>query len=374
MAETSDDRPRLLLVDDTPANLALLNDLLRERYQLRIGTSGAKALELARSNPPDLILLDVVMPGMGGPEVLQQIRSDPRLRHIPVVMVSAVDEMDTVIRCIELGADDYLTKPFNPTLLTARIRSSLERKRLHDEVRQQAQQLAEWNEKLESRVQDQLRELERLARLKRFFAPQVAATIVAGNGEELLRTHRREVVVVFLDMRGFTQFTERAEPEEVMQVLSAYHGALGSLIGANEGTLEHFEGDGMMIFFNDPIPLPNPAENAIRMAVAMRERFLPLRNGWARRGYDLGLGIGIAQGYATLGAVGFEDRWEYACIGAVTNRAARICGQATHGQILVDRKAYASIEDLVDAEPVGEMNFKGIAYPVFVHDVRGLRS
>ena len=364
----------ILLVDDTPANLALLSGLLGDQYRVKVATHGAKALELAAANPPDLVLLDIMMPGMSGYEVLERLRSDPRTRHVPVVMISAVDEIESVIRCVELGAEDYLVKPFDATLLKARIGASLEKKRLRDEVQSQADQLAEWNKTLEQRVQAQLTQLDRLGKLKGFFSPQLAESIVNGGGEELLKTHRREVVVVFLDMRGFTAFTDRSEPEEVMDVLADYHRVMGRLIVDYEGTLERFAGDGMMIFFNDPIPLANPAASAVRMTLAMQENFIPLRQAWQKRGYDLDLGIGIAQGYATLGAIGFDGRWDYACIGSVTNLAARLCSEAKAGQILIDRKTLAHVDDIVNAEPLGEVSLKGMAFPVRVFNVAGAKG
>jgi adenylate cyclase len=278
-----------------------------------------------------------------------------------------VDQIESVIRCIELGAEDYLLKPFNPTLLYARVSASLEKKALRDEV-------YEWNQKLEQRVQEQLAQLDRLGRLKSFFSPQLAELIINGGGEDLLKTHRREVVVAFVDMRGFTALTDRSEPEEVMSVLADYHRAMGQLILAHEGTLEHFAGDGMMIFFNDPIQLANPTEHAARMALAMQEHFAPLRAAWTKRGYDLDLGIGIAQGYATLGAIGFEGRWEYACIGIVTNLASRLCSEAQGRQILTNQKTLARIEDAVQAEPVGEVTFKGFAHPVPVFNITGFKN
>ncbi|HKA43543.1 MAG TPA: response regulator [Burkholderiales bacterium] len=357
----------ILAVDDTPTNLSLIAELLRDRYRVRVATSGAKALELAAASPPDLMLLDVMMPGLNGYEVLERMRTDAQLRRIPVVMISAVDQIESVIRCIELGAEDYLLKPFNPTLLYARVGASLEKKALRDEV-------YEWNQKLEQRVREQLAQLDRLGRLKSFFSPQLAESIISGGGEDLLKTHRREVVVAFLDMRGFTAFTDRSEPEEVMSVLTDYHRAMGRLILAHEGTLEHFGGDGIMVFFNDPIELANPAGNAVSMALAMQQRFGPLRAAWKKRGFDLELGIGIAQGYATLGAVGFEGRWEYACIGSVTNLASRLCSEARGGQILTNQKTLARIEDAVQAEPVGELTLKGFAYPVSVFNITGLKN
>ena len=366
--------PTILAVDDTPDNLSLLADLLGDRYRVKVATNGAKALELATASPPDLILLDIMMRGVDGYEVLARLRDDAALRDIPVIMISAVGEIESVIRCIELGADDYLLKPFNPTLLKARVGACLEKKRLRDEVRAQAEVLADWNRTLETRVNEQVRELDRLARLKRYFSPHLAAAIIDGTAAGLLQTHRREVVVAFVDMRGFTAFTDSSEPEEVMAVLGEYHRAMGRLIVAHEGTLGHFAGDGMMILFNDPIEIPDPIARTVRMALAMQSDFAPLRTAWRKRGYDLDLGIGIAQGYATLGPIGFEERWEYTCIGGVTNLAARLCSEARGGQILTNRKTLVRLEETVDAEAIGEVALKGIAHPVPIFNVTGFKT
>jgi len=364
----------ILAVDDTPANLALLAALLSEDYRVTVATNGQKALDLALAKPPDLILLDIMMPVMSGYEVLERMRADDRLRGIPVVVTSAVNQLESVVRCVQLGAEDYLVKPFDQTLLRARVDASLEKKRLRDAVQAQAAELAEWNQRLEERVQEQVAQLERLGRLKGFFSPQVAEHILGSGGEELLKSHRREVVVAFLDMRGFAAFTDRSEPEEVMEVLAQYHKAMGELIVKYQGTLEHFAGDGMMIFFNDPIKLENPTLNAIRMALEMRQSFVPLRAMWKKRGHTLDLGIGIAHGYATLGAIGFEGRWDYACIGGVTNLAARLCGEAKPEQILTNDKTLARIDDIVDALPLGEMMLKGMTHPVPVFSITGLKN
>jgi class 3 adenylate cyclase len=238
----------------------------------------------------------------------------------------------------------------------------------------QAAELAQWNATLEQRVQEQVNQLERLARLKRFFSPQLADLIVAGGAEDPLRSHRREITVVFLDLRGFTAFAETAEPEEVMAVLHEYHTAMGELILRHEGTLERFTGDGMMVFFNDPVPVPNAAERAVRMTLAMRERVGELAARWRKRGYQLDFGVGIAEGYATIGAIGFEGRWDYGAIGTVTNLAARLCAEAKPGQILASRRVLAAVEDLVDAESVGELALKGFRSPVPACDVLRLRA
>ena len=208
------------------------------------------------------------------------------------------------------------------------------------------------------------RMVERLGRLKRFFSPQLAEAIVTGGADDPLRTHRREVTVVFLDLRGFTAFAETADPEEVMGVLREYHAEMGRLVLEHAGTLERFTGDGMMIFFNDPVPVADPAERAVRMAVAMRDRVAALSSRWRKRGYDLGLGVGIAQGYATIGAIGFEGRWDYGAIGTVTNLAARLCGEAQAGQILLSPRVVAGVENVVETEEIGALTLKGFARPV----------
>jgi class 3 adenylate cyclase len=368
-------RGRILVVDDNHNNRDMLaRRLSRQGYAVEQAAGGGEALEMVRSRPPDLVLLDVMMPDIDGYEVLRQLKAAPTLRDIPVLMISALDEMESVVRCIEMGAEDYLPKPFDPVLLRARIGSCLEKKRLHDQEQRHLQELDEWNRQLEQRVQEQVAQLERLGRLKRFFSPPLAEAIVAGGTEDPLRTHRREVTVVFLDLRGFTAFAETAEPEEVMGVLREYHAEMGRLVMAHEGTLERFTGDGMMIFFNDPVEVPDPAERAVRMAVAMRDSVARLEAGWRKRGYDLALGVGIAQGYATIGAIGFEGRWDYGAIGSVTNLAARLCGEAKGGQILVSARVAGAMEHAATLEDMGTVALKGFSRPVAVKSVVGLSS
>jgi len=361
------ERARILVVDDTAVNLKLLGDLLSAKgYQVSTAASGAEALEKIDKTPPDLVLLDVMMPGMSGYEVCKKLRENPATAVLPVVMVTALDPAQERVKGIDVGADDFLTKPINQPELLARVRSLLRVKSLWD-------QLGELNRTLESRVAEQVGQLERLGRLKRFFSPQLAEAIVNGGADDPLKSHRREVTVVFIDLRGFTAFAETAEPEEVMGVLREYHAAMGELILAHEGTLERFTGDGMMIFFNDPLPVPNPQERAVRMAVAMRERVDELMRGWRKRGYELDFGVGIAEGYATIGAIGFEGRWDYGAIGTVTNLAARLCGEAKPGQILISRKLHGRIEDLVAAESVGELALKGFSRPVSAYNLTALK-
>jgi class 3 adenylate cyclase len=359
----------LLVVDDDEANrYTLTRRLAREGYaNVTTANDGRQALALLQAGTFDLVLLDIMMPELNGYQVLEHVKADDALREIPVIVISAVDDMASVVRCIELGAEDYLTKPFDTTLLRARVGASLEKAALRAEIR-------EWNRKLEERVKEQVAQLDRLGRLKSFFSPQLAESIVGGGGDDLLKTHRCEVVVVFLDLRGFTAFTDSSEPEEVMNVLGEFHRAMGRLITAYEGTLEHFAGDGIMIFFNDPIRLDNPIANAVKMALDMQKEFEVLCAAWKKRGYDLGLGIGVAQGYATLGAIGFEGRWEYACIGSVCNLASRLCSEAKGGQIVTNQKTLARIEDAVQASSLGTAVLKGIAQPVPMFNITALRS
>jgi adenylate cyclase len=366
----------LLVVDDNEDNrYTLTRRLSREGYtNLTTAADGFEALGLLQERSIDLVLLDIMMPRMNGYEVFEHVKSDPRLRHIPVIMISAVDDFESVIRCIELGAEDYLSKPFNPTLLRARVGASLERKRLHDQVRAQAADLATWNRTLEQRVAEQLTEIKRVGRLRRLLSPQIADLVISGGDESVLESHRRAVTVVFCDLRGFTAFAETAEPEEVMAVLAAYHGVLGPLIHKYEGTLERFAGDGLNVLFNDPLPCADPSARAVRMAVEMREAVANLALKWRKLGYELGFGMGIAHGYATLGRIGFEGRHDYSAIGTVVNLAARLCGEARNGQILVDGKVHTVVESLVDTEPAGELALKGVRRAVTTFNVIAIRD
>jgi adenylate cyclase len=267
-------------------------------------------------------------------------------------------------RAIEAGADDFVSKPFDQSELLARVASLARIKRYHDTITKQAAELAQWNAELEARVNTQLEELQRMNRLRRFLSPQVAELVINSGDDSFLGSHRREIVVVFCDLRGFTAFAESSEPEEVMGVLSEYHAALGELIFRYEGTLERFTGDGLMVFFNDPIPLEDPTQRAVEMALAMRDRVAGLVEGWSRLGHDLGFGVGIAQGFATLGRIGYEGRFDYAAIGTVTNLAARLCGEADAGQVLVSQRVFSALEAVAAGEPVGALELKGFRRPI----------
>jgi adenylate cyclase len=374
--------PRILIADDQPLNVDILQTRLAVHgYEILTATDGEEALAIARGRLPDLILLDIMMPGMDGIEVCRLLKEDGSLPFIPIIMVTAKADSKDIVAGLEAGADEYLTKPVDQAALVARVKSMLRIKALHDTVQEQATrletqslQLAEWNRTLEQRVSDQLAELERIGRLKRFFSPQLAEVIVSAGEDRLLESHRREVTVVFCDLRGFTAFAETTEPEEVMGVLREYHTVLGELIFRFEGTLERFTGDGLMVFFNDPVPCPDPAARAVRMAVAMRHRVIELSETWRKRGHQLDFGVGIAQGYATLGKIGFEGRFDYAAIGPVTNLAARLCGEAEGGQILISQRVCAAVETLALAEPIGELFLKGFAKPVPAFSIRELKD
>ena len=358
------EQAKVLVVDDTPANVKLLADLLAIKgYAVATARSGEEALAQVAAERPDLILLDVMMPGMSGYDVCRQLRSDPETALLPIVLVTSLDPQQERLKGIASGADDFLAKPINQPELFARVQSLLRIKRLHEETKRQAAQLAEWSATLERRVAEQVAENERLSKLKRFFSPQLAELIVQGGSEDPLRSRRREIVVVFLDLRGFTAFSETFEPEEVMRTLGTYHAAMGRLVMEHEATLERFTGDGMMIFLGDPVPVENAAEKGVRLALAMRDAALELSAGWKKRGVDLGLGIGIAQGFATVGAIGFEGRIDYGAIGTVTNLASRLCQQAKAGEIILSQRIHSEVSGMVDAEDLGELQLHGFARP-----------
>ncbi|TYL53937.1 adenylate/guanylate cyclase domain-containing protein [Agromyces mariniharenae] len=366
------DEVTILAVDDLPQNLRLLDAVLSPRgYRVLTASSGEEALAMLPTAGADLVLLDIVMPGLDGYEVCRRIRASESFAFLPVVMITASGEQEKV-RAIEAGADDFVSKPFDQGELLARVASLARIKRYHDTIERQAEELAAWNVELEARVDAQVAELERVNRLRRFLSPQLVDVVLDSGEEGVLASHRREIVVVFCDLRGFTSFAEASEPEEVMGVLAEYHRALGELIYRFEGTLERFTGDGLMVFFNDPLPVDDPAERAVAMAVAMRERVAELAHGWSRQGNDLGFGIGIAQGYATLGRIGFEGRFDYAAIGSVTNLAARLCAVAEAGQILVAQRVYSAAEGLATGEPVGELDLRGFSRPVRAFAITGI--
>ena len=370
--------PALLVVDDNEDNRYVLSQQLNiQGYDnITTATNGHEALNNLRSKSFDLVLLDIMMPDLNGYEVLERMRSSPELRNIPVIMISGIGELDSVVRCIELGAEDYLPKPFEPTLLRARVRATLERKRLHDQVvaqaadlASQAAELANWNKTLEQRVADQLGEIERMGRLRRFLSPQVADLIVASGMEKLLQSHRGEITALFCDLRGFTRFSETSDPEDVMVLLRDYHAVIGQIVIKYGATLEHFAGDGVMMIFNAPVPIDKPQLQAVRMALEMRDAMGTFTQKWRRLDHDIGFGIGISHGFATLGTIGFEGRFDYAAVGTVSNIASRLCDEAKPGQILISPRVLMAVEDTMKVELVGELTLKGIQRPMTAYNV-----
>ena len=513
---------RVLVVDDTTFNRQLLARLLRglghEPVEAGNGREALARLRDLDAPPIDVILLDILMPEMDGYEVLAAMRDDPTLRHLPVIVISGVDELDSVVRCLEMGAADYLPKTVNPAILKARIASSLARKRLHDAEREALDRQAASNEVLaimsrsvfdlqvvldavigaavrlchadygvayvlddgayrvaasaggsaeldawerdhpirpgrdtvvgrvaligESiEVDDVLADVEYLAtpgqrvegyrtllgvpmaqdgmirgvlaltrndvrpftvgerglatgfaeqagigianaellatierqrgQLARFLSPQVAELISSPEGEAMLAGHRREITAMFCDLRNFTTFSESAEPEEVLGFLRRYHATVGALVVEHEGTLEHFAGDGIMVFFNDPALQEDHAARAVRMAIAIRERFVEIGDEWRRRGHILRVGIGIATGYATMGRIGFEGRYDYGGVGNAIILASRLSSEAAAGEILVSQRTYSAVEGEIAAEDAGERQLKGFSRPLPVFRVGG---
>ena len=364
--------PVVLVVDDLAANLRLMEAVLAPRgHRVILAGSGAEALDILSREDVDIVLLDILMPEMDGYEVCRRIRADQRTAYLPVVMVTASGDQEKV-NAIEAGADDFVAKPFAQPELLARVRSLIRIKRFHDTITRQAVELADWNRELEERVRRQVEELERVSRLRRFLSPQVAEVVLTAGDGVFAEGHRRDITVVFADLRGFTRFAETAEPEEVWAILGQYHRSIGDLVMRFDGTLERFTGDGIMVFFNDPVPVDDAAARAVRLGVAMRARVQELAEAWRRAGHDLALGVGIAQGYATCGRIGFEGRYDYAAIGTVTNLAARLCSAAEPWQVLVTQKVSAAVEELAVTRPIGDLTLRGFSRPVATFDVIGL--
>jgi class 3 adenylate cyclase/CheY-like chemotaxis protein len=368
------DPPRILVVDDNETNRDILVTRLEASgYATLQAGDGEEALQAVTQHRPDLVLLDVMMPNLDGLEACRRLKRDPAVPFTPIILVTAKAATQDIVAGLDAGADEYLTKPVDQASLVARVRSVLRIKALHDQTQAQAAELANWNRTLAHRVEEQVAEIERIGRLKRFLAPQVAKLVSSGD-ERVLQSHRREVTIVFCDLRGFTPFSETAEPEEVISVLQDYHKTLGALIDKFEGTTERFAGDGVLIVFNDPLPCADPSARAVRMALEMRDQVAKLAADWRSQGHELGFGIGIAHGYATLGCIGFEGRLQYSATGTVANLASRLCDQARNGQILVDAKVHAQINGLAEMESVGELNLKGFHRPVKVFNVRRVHA
>jgi adenylate cyclase len=365
---SAEPQPKVLVVDDLEQNIRLLEAVLGSNgYDVTAASSGPEALERVSEDVPDIVLLDIQMPGMNGYEVCRRLRESPATQFLPVVMVTSSDQ-EVRINAIEAGADDFIIKPFNKQELLARVRSLVRIKRYHDTIEAQTSELEEWNRTLEARVDEQVVELEQMNRLRRFLSPTLAEVIVS-QGESVLESHRREIATLFADLRGWTSFSATTEPEEVMKIISEFHNRMGELILRFEATVGWFAGDGLMVWFNDPIPCDDPAARAVRMAVEMREAMSELTAKWRKRGHELDFGVGIALGYATLGRIGFDGRYDYGAVGSVMNLAARLCSEAKGGQIVISERVYSETEELLSAESVGELTLKGFMKPVAAYNV-----
>jgi adenylate cyclase len=373
-------KPHILVVDDMPDNLRIVRIRLEASgYAVDTAADGEEALAKIEATPPDLVLLDVMMPKLDGIEVARRVKTNRALPFIPIVLLTAKSDPKDVVQGLDAGADEYLTKPVDHGALMARVRAMLRFKGLHDMVEAQRKELeaqgaalAELNRTLEARVNQQVEEIGRIGRLKRFLAPQLAEMIVSAGDESVLAHHRRDIVALFCDLRGFTALAETSEPEDLMQVLAEYHEALGPLIHARQGTLDRFLGDGLLVYFNDPVPVPDAPMVAVDLAIAMRAAVDGLKDHWRKRGFALGFGVGVAQGYATLGRIGFDGRDDYTAIGTVTNVAARLASEATDRQILITSRVANAIADRAQLESIGELALKGLSRPVAVSNIIAL--
>ncbi|MBW2306626.1 MAG: response regulator [Deltaproteobacteria bacterium] len=359
---------RILVVDDIHENVEILQARLEAQgYEVVTAYDGEEALRKVSETSPDLVLLDVMMPKMDGFQVCRAIKSSPQTEMLPVIMVTARTDTSDIVKGFEVGADDYLTKPYNQQELQARVRSMLR-------IRDAHLQLEEFNRSLEERVRQQVKEIERMGRLRRYFSPQLAQRLLDDTRKDIMQSHRREITVVFLDLRGFTSFSDSAEPEEIMEVLREFHRTVGPIIFQYHGTLERFAGDGIMVFLGDPDPMDEHPKQAGRMALELQHAMESISRRWEKMGYHLRLGVGMATGYATLGGIGFEGRMDYAAIGTVTNLAARLCKRAAGGQILAPQKTVARFDDQLKVRYIEDMEIEGLSRSVPVYEVLGLNN
>jgi len=354
----------VLVVDDMPANIRLLEAILSTHdHSVRAAASGPEALEIITSDsPPDLVLLDIQMPGMNGYEVCRRIRENPGTALLPVIMITASGSEEKVA-AIEAGADDFIPRPFDQSELLARVRSLLRIKTFHDTIADQAAELAAWNRVLEDQINEQVDEVQRLQRLRRFLSAHVAEAVLTSGDDALLQPHRGEVALIFCDLRGFTSFAASSEPEEVLAALQGYHRLVGDIVARYAATVGYFAGDGVMMFFNDPFPCTQPALRAVTAAAELRDAMSAFAGQWEQRGHQLGVGMGITFGFATLGLIGFEGRHDYSAIGPIVNLASRLCDEAANGEILLGQRTYAAVKDSVEATERGALTLRGVEAP-----------
>lgn len=326
--------PRVLAVDDTPANLRLIEAVLvPEGYEVRFAKTGAEGMDQAHD--ADIVLLDVHLPDIDGFEVCKRLRADPATTALPIIMVTATASTQRLAG-LQSGADDFVPKPFDAQELIARVRSLLRVKELHDQLASERSHLAE-------QVAEQVAEIATLTNLRRFL-PDVLAHAIAAESS-LLEPHRREIAVLFADLRGFTAFSVMAEPEDVIRVLRDYHELIGGLVGREQATVGYFQGDGVMLFWNDPLPCDDAVDRAARTGLDIVEGIETLNERWQQLGYRIGVGVGVAAGYATIGMLGFEGRYDYTALGPVVNLASRLSDEARDGKppVLLDQRAHAAL-------------------------------
>jgi class 3 adenylate cyclase len=372
---TVNDQATVLVADDDPVTrLMLSGSLERSGHQVRTAENGAQALDLARSEPFDVVLLDVLMPELDGYGVLEQLKGDPELRHIPVVMVTSVDDVDSAVRCIELGADDYLSKPIDPVLLTARVNAGLAKKRLHDLEVEHLEQVAQLNRQLEARVEDQMAELVRTGELKRFLPHQVAEGLLAGRLSDGFE--RRKLTTLFADMVGFTDLSDTLEPEELSEVLNEYLREMTAVAVSHRGTQDNYIGDGLMVFFGAPVADDEAGQawSALQTAFEMKERAEELTEAVRGRGIpaDLRIRVGVNTGRCTVGVFGSDVLRAYKAVGFAVNVAARLQAAAEPGTVLVGFRTYALVKDRVRAQQREPLTIKGAARPVEAWEILGL--
>jgi len=372
----TDRAPRILVVDDVPENVRLLEAVLAPRgYDVVTAYDGAAALDIVAATQPDLVLLDVTMPGLDGYAVCRRLRECDDTAALPVIMVtSSLGEEKA--RAIEAGADDFIPKPFNHDEMLTRVRSLLRIKHYHDTIKEQDRELRDLKRTLEQRGHEQATEVGRLRRLRRFLPPRLADAVASSGDEAIFRGHRRDVAVVFADLRVWTSCVDTVEPEELMSMLHGFHAAIAGLVERFDATVGSLQGDGVQLFLDDPIAIPDAPLRAVRLGCALRGELAGLTQLRRRRGYDLDsrIGIGIALGRATCGEVGFEGRSDYAAIGAVTNLASRLADEASGRQILISPRLYAELGDAVEAESAGEFTIKGFQRPVAAFNVLAVRG
>jgi adenylate cyclase len=359
----------ILVVDDDPVTRLMLKaGLERDGHQVATAENGSEALDLLRSQSFDVVLLDVLMPQMDGYGVLEQLKGDPNLRHVPVVMVTSVDELDSAVRCIELGADDYLSKPIDPVLLTARVNAGLTKKRLHDVEMEHLEQVARLNRQLEARVEEQMAELIRTGELKRFMPHQIAEGVLAGELSPSEGFERRKLTMLFADMVGFTDLSDTLEPEELSDVLNEYLREMTAVAVSHRGTLDNYIGDGLMVIFGAPIREEEAVQawGAVQAAFDMKARAEELTAAIRGRGIpaDTRVRVGVNTGHCTVGVFGSDIMRAYKAVGFAVNVAARLQSEADPGTVLVGFRTYALVKDRVRAEPREPLTIKGAARPV----------